>query len=107
VPVRSLFRLPPGTQRARITVSNAWQDAPAPASASSVTLLPHAPPLGALGLTIAAGSEIPRLLEELLEHIGHYRQAVRAHAAACAQAHSGMQVLAGLGARIAGRAVST
>jgi len=101
-PVRCLFRLPPGTQRARITTRNAWQDGAPPAGALSAALLQHAPPLGALGLTIAAGSEVPRLLDELLRHIAHYRQSVRAHAAPCAQAHSGLQVLAGLGARIAG-----
>ena len=61
--------------------------------------LQTAPPLGALGLTIAEAREIPRLLQELLEHFDHYRQRTRAHAAAFAEAHSGNQVLAGLQAR--------
>ena len=56
--------------------------------------------MGALGLTIAAGSEVPRLLRDVLEHCDHYRARVIAHAAGCARAHSGFAVIAGLsGAR--------
>jgi hypothetical protein len=67
--------------------------------------------MGALGLTIAAASEIPRLLRDLLSHADHYRLRTRAHADACAHAHSGLQVLAGLGvnavADIAGERATT
>jgi hypothetical protein len=57
--------------------------------------------MGALGLTIAASSEVPRLLREMLEHCAHYRQCAVAHAAECARQHSGHAVLAGLGVHAA------
>ena len=100
-PVRTLLRLPAGCARVQISMYNAWQrDAP-PAAQPEWALLPEATPMGALGLTIAAGAEVPRLLRDVLEHCGHYRARVAAHAANCAQAHSGIAVLAGLGVRVA------
>ena len=54
--------------------------------------------MGALGLTIASGGEVPRLLRDVLEHHAHYRACAIAHAPACAQAHSGAAVVAGLDA---------
>ena len=99
LPVRCLFRVAPGSHRVRALLSNAWQQGTAPAVSVEWSTLQTAPPLGALGLTIAEAREIPRLLQELLEHFDHYRQRTRAHAAAFAEAHSGNQVLAGLQAR--------
>ena len=101
LPVRCLLRLPPGCRRVRITTHNAWQHTEPPAAGFEWTLLTAAVPMGALGLTVAAASEIPRLLQDVLEHAGHYRHCARTHAAACARAHSGFQVLAGLGVRAA------
>ena len=97
LPVRCLLPLPPGCRRLRVTAHNAWRQAAAPAARYEWTVLPEAPPLGALGLTFAATNEIPRLLRDLLHHAAHYRSRARAHADACAKAHSGAQVLAGLG----------
>ena len=87
-PVRTMLRLPAGCARVHMSMHNAWQDKAAPATQAEWTLLPGTLPMGALGLTIAAGSEVPRLLQELLENCGHYRTHVAAHAAACADAHS-------------------
>ena len=101
LPVRTLLRLPSGCARVRLSMRNAWQHAAAPASQPEWALLSEAAPMGALGLTIAASSEVPRLLQEVLEHCAHYRQRVAAHAAQFATAHSGLQVLAGLGVRVA------
>ena len=97
LPVRCLLPLPPACQRLRVTAHNAWRQAAAPATHYEWSVLPEAPPMGALGLTFAATSEIPRLLRDLLQHAAHYRSRAGAHAGACAGAHSGSQVLAGLG----------
>lgn len=96
--VRCLLRLPLGCTRVLLSMRNAWQQAAAPAAQPEWALLPDRPPMGALGLTIAASTEVPRLLREVLEHCTHYRQRVVAHAAECARVHSGLQVLVGLGA---------
>lgn len=96
LPVRALFRLPVGCARVQLSMHNAWQRTSAPATDPQWTMLPEALPMGALGLTIAAGTEVPRLLQDVLEHCGHYRARVAAHAADCAQAHSGAAVIAGL-----------
>jgi hypothetical protein len=103
VPVRTLLRLAAGCRRVQISLHNAWQRGAAPASAPHWALLPEAAPMGALGLTIAASSEVPRLLRDVLEHCGHYRARVVAYAASCAHAHSGSAVIAGLGVRAAPR----
>jgi len=97
LPVRCLLPLPPGCRRLRVTPHNAWRQAAAPATHYAWSVLPEAPPMGALGLSFAATGEIPRLLRDLLHHAEHYRSRARAHAGACAEAHSGSQVLAGLG----------
>jgi hypothetical protein len=97
-PVRSLLRLPPGCARLRVTAHNAWRQAAAPAGDFSWSWLEQPAPMGALGLTIAAPAEIPRLLQDVLEHSSHYRRLVREQSADCARAHSGAQVLADLGA---------
>ncbi len=96
--VRSLLRLPPGCTRLRVIARNAWRQAAVPASGFGWSWLEQPAPMGALGLTIAAPDEIPRLLQDVLEHAGHYRRLVREQALACARAHSGQQVLADLGA---------
>jgi hypothetical protein len=98
LPVRALLRLPPGCVRVQLSMHNAWNQAAAPAAYPEWTLLSEAVPMGALGLTIAAGSEVPRLLQEILENCGHYREHAMRHAAQCARQHSGSAVLAGLGA---------
>lgn len=98
LPVRTVLRLPAGCARVRIAMRNAWQRNVAPASDPQWTLLPEAIPMGALGLTVAAGTEVPRLLQDVLEHCSHYHAYVAAHAAGCALAHSGAAVIAGLGA---------
>ncbi len=100
-PVRALLRLPAGCARVQMSMHNAWQGHSAPASKPEWTLLTEATPMGALGLTIAAGSEVPRLLRDVLEHCDHYRARVIAHAASCARAHSGLAVIAGLSAHAA------
>jgi len=100
-PVRTLLQLPAGCTRVQMSMHNAWQQNIAPAAQPEWTLLPEATPMGALGLTIAAGTEVPRLLRDVLDHCGHYRTRVAAHAADCARAHSGIAVLEGLGARVA------
>jgi hypothetical protein len=98
-PVRCLLRLPPGCRRVRILADNAWREsAAAPATELRWSALTTAAPMGALGLTIAAPGEIPRLLRDVLEHFEHYRRATREHAGECARLHSGRQVLEGLGA---------
>jgi len=111
LPVRCLLPLPPGCRRLRVTAHNAWRPAAAPAARFEWSVVPEAPPMGALGLTIAAASELPRLLRDLLDHAEHYRLRTRTHAGACAHAHSGSQVLAGLGvnavADIAGERATT
>jgi hypothetical protein len=84
-----------------MSMHNAWQRDAVPATQPEWTLLPDTTPMGALGLTIAASSEVPRLLREVLENSGHYSGHVVAHAAICARAHSGSAVLAALGARLA------
>ncbi len=101
LPVRTVLRLPAGCTRVNISMHNAWQRNVAPAADPQWTLLSEAVPMGALGLTVAAGTEVPRLMQDLLEHCGHYRARVTAHAASCARAHSGSAVLAGLGAHAA------
>jgi hypothetical protein len=101
LPVRSLLRLPTGCARVQVSMHNAWQGDKAPAIKPEWTLLPEATPMGALGLTIAAGSEVPRLLRDVLENCDHYRARVIAHAASCARAHSGFAVIAELSARAA------
>ncbi len=101
LPVRTLLRLPPGCARVQLTLHNAWERAALPATQPEFTLLDEALPMGALGVTIASGSEVPRLLRELLEHCVHYRERATAHAAECARQHSGHAVLAGLGVRVA------
>ena len=78
---------------------NAWQEHALPAMPPEYALIPEPVPMGALGLTIAASSEVPRLLQEVLEHRDHYHECALAHAASCAQSHSGLAVLSGLGAR--------
>jgi hypothetical protein len=100
-PVRTLLRLPAGCARVRLSLHNAWQRDVPPAAQPEFALLPEALPMGALGLTIAASTEVPRLLRDVLEHCAHYRARVAAHAKSCAEAHSGTAVLAGLGARVA------
>ncbi len=100
-PVRTLLRLPPGCTGVQMSMHNAWQHGIAPATQPEWTLLPEATPMGALGLTIAAGGEVPRLLRDVLEHCDHYRARVIAHAAGCARAHSGFAVIAGLRERAA------
>ena len=97
-PVRCLLRLPPGCRRLRLVAGNAWRQAAPPAGDFSWTALATATPMGALGLTIAAPSEIPRVLRDVLEHADHYRRCAREQAAECARLHSGPQVLAGLDA---------
>jgi len=101
LPVRNLLRLPAGCARVHMSMHNAWQRSSPPAARPEWTLLAEATPMGALGLTIAAGTEVPRLLRDVLEHWAHYRARVAAHAADCAQMHSGAAVLAGLDARLA------
>jgi hypothetical protein len=101
LPVRTLLRLPPGCARVQLSLHNAWDDAAIPATQPEFTLLGDGVPMGALGLTIASGREVPRLLQELLEHCAHYRERATAHAAECASQHSGHAVLAGLGVRAA------
>ncbi len=96
LPVRTLLRLPAGCARVQLSMHNAWQRTVAPATDPQWTMLPEPLPMGALGLTIAAGTEVPRLLQDVLEHCGHYRARVAAHSANCAQAHSGGAVIAGL-----------
>jgi hypothetical protein len=100
-PVRALLRLPTGCTHVQMSMHNAWQRNSAPATRPEWTLLPEATPMGALGLTIATGSEVPRLLRDVLEHCDHYRARVIAHAESCARAHSGFAVIAALGARAA------
>lgn len=95
-PVRTLLRLPAGCAHVQLSMRNAWQRTIAPATDPEWALLPQALPMGALGLTIASGSEVPRLLRDVLEHCSHYRARVAAHAASCAQAHSGSAVIAAL-----------
>jgi hypothetical protein len=101
LPVRALLRLPPRCARVHLSIQNAWSTGTAPATRPEWTLLTDAVPMGALGLTIAASSEVPRLLREILEHCVHYRQRAVAHASECARQHSGHAVLAGLGVRAA------
>ena len=96
--MRCLLRLPPGCGQLRVVAENAWRQAAPPATEFSWTPLAEATPMGALGLTIAAPGEIPRLLRDLLEHADHYRRCAREHAPECARQHSGQQVLAGLDA---------
>ena len=96
--VRCLLRLPEGSRRLRLSADNAWRQAAPPATDFAWTALPQVSPMGALGLTIAAPSEIPRLLRDVLEHAAHYRRCAREQAAECARLHSGQQVLAGLDA---------
>jgi hypothetical protein len=97
-PVRTLLRLPTGCAQVRVSLHNAWQRNIAPAAEPQWALLPEAVPMAALGVTIASSSEVPRLLRDVLEHCAHYRARVTAHAASCAQAHSGAAVVASLGA---------
>ena len=97
--VRTLLRLPPACARVQMSMHNAWQEHALPAMPPEYALIPEPVPMGALGLTIAASSEVPRLLQEVLEHRDHYHECALAHAASCAQSHSGLAVLSGLGAR--------
>ncbi len=100
-PVRTLLRLPDRCARVRLSLTNAWQQQAIPVTRVNWTLMAEALPMGALGLTIAASSEVPRLLQDVLEHHAHYRGSARAHSEDCRAAHSGLAVLAGLGARTA------
>jgi len=99
LPVRTLLHLPRGCTRVQLSLHNAWNQSAAPATQPEWTLLREAAPMGALGLTIAASSEVPRLLEEILRHSAHYRERAISHAADCARLHSGRAVLSGLGVR--------
>lgn len=98
-PVRTLLRLPAGCARVQLSMHNAWHRNLAPAVDPEWALLEEALPMGALGLTIAAAAEVPRLLRDVLEHCALYRARVAAQVASCARAHSGAAVLAALRAR--------
>jgi hypothetical protein len=102
MPVRTLLRLPRGCTRVQLSLHNAWNQGAAPATRPEWTLLTEAVPMGALGLTIAASSEVPRLLEEILRHSAHYRERAISQAADCARLHSGRAVLSGLSVRAPG-----
>jgi hypothetical protein len=84
-----------------LSLSNAWQPSQPPATELNWALIPEAVPMGCLGLTVADIAQVPRLLQDVLEHHGHYRSRTVANAANCAASHSGLAVLAALGAHVA------
>ena len=100
-PVRTLLRLAPDCARVHLSLSNAWQPSQPPATELNWALIPEAVPMGCLGLTVADIAQVPRLLQDVLEHHGHYRSRTVANAANCAASHSGLAVLAALGAHVA------
>jgi len=92
--VRVLFALQPRAVRLTLRLSNAWSGDPLTIDNMMALALPgDAPPLGAIGLTIAHNDDAAGAASDILRHIAHYRQQSATFAADCARRHSAASVI--------------